>query len=307
MLAGGVRTPRRGRRGRGRRWCWSTVTHRREPDDAHEPHGHAGGVGTDTQDRARSRTDLAWIAGLTGAMIVVFLYPEFAYGRSFAVGPDFPVYVWWTRVGAALGISVVGDRPGIPALIATFAGTLPSAADGGGLGTAVRVRRAGQRVRRGAGARTGGGRAVGVDAGGRPRRDLRRQSRGRLPVQPGLHAGVPRRGHGARRPQHARRLRRGRACWAAAGCCIRSSSWWGRASWSSSRCGRGCAIASGGGARTPGGSWRPCAAGPCWPGSGCCRWCWAPRGSPSRRPKTPSFAARASPPRSRTCTAPAWA
>lgn len=74
-------------------------------------------------------------------MIVVFLYPEFAYGRSFAVGPDFPVYVWWTRVGAALGISVVGDRPGIPALIATFAGTfrLPLVAAVSGLQYALAV------------------------------------------------------------------------------------------------------------------------------------------------------------------------
>ena len=35
-----------------------------------------------------------------------------------------PVYIWWARVGAANGLSVVGERPGAPALIATLAGTL---------------------------------------------------------------------------------------------------------------------------------------------------------------------------------------
>jgi hypothetical protein len=74
-------------------------------------------------------------------MLVFFLYPEFAYGRSFAVGPDFPVYVWWTRVGSTLGISLVGERPGIPALIATFAGSfrLPLVAAVSGLQYACAV------------------------------------------------------------------------------------------------------------------------------------------------------------------------
>lgn len=40
------------------------------------------------------------------------------------MGPDVPVYLWWARVGAAAGVSVVGERPGIPVLIASLAGTL---------------------------------------------------------------------------------------------------------------------------------------------------------------------------------------
>lgn len=40
------------------------------------------------------------------------------------MGPDEPVYYWWTRVGASQGISWAGERPGIIALIATTAGTL---------------------------------------------------------------------------------------------------------------------------------------------------------------------------------------
>lgn len=46
------------------------------------------------------------------------------HGYRFGVGPDVPVYLWWTRVGAANGLSLVGERPGAPALIATLAGTL---------------------------------------------------------------------------------------------------------------------------------------------------------------------------------------
>lgn len=34
------------------------------------------------------------------------------------------MYLWWTRVGASEGISLVGARPGVPALIAAIAGTL---------------------------------------------------------------------------------------------------------------------------------------------------------------------------------------
>ena len=40
------------------------------------------------------------------------------------MGPDQPVYLWWARLGAAEGISLVGARPGAPALIPAIAGTL---------------------------------------------------------------------------------------------------------------------------------------------------------------------------------------
>ena len=46
------------------------------------------------------------------------------HGYRFGVGPDVPVYLWWARVGAAEGLSLVGERPGAPALIATLVGTL---------------------------------------------------------------------------------------------------------------------------------------------------------------------------------------
>ena len=54
----------------------------------------------------------------------MFLTPTILRSWPFGVGPDVPVYLWWTRVGASQGLSVIGERPGIAATIATAAGTL---------------------------------------------------------------------------------------------------------------------------------------------------------------------------------------
>ncbi len=70
------------------------------------------------------RRDLAWLGGLTAALLVVFVWPYLIDGYPFGVGPDVPVYLWWTRVGASEGLSMMGSRPGAPALAAALAGTL---------------------------------------------------------------------------------------------------------------------------------------------------------------------------------------
>lgn len=57
-------------------------------------------------------------------MLVVLLVPYVRHAYRFGIGSDIPVYLWWTRVGATEGLSVVGERPGGPALIAVLAGTL---------------------------------------------------------------------------------------------------------------------------------------------------------------------------------------
>jgi hypothetical protein len=57
-------------------------------------------------------------------LLVVFLRPTFRHEWRVGMGPDVAVYLWWARLGAARGISLVGDRPGIVALIPTVAGTL---------------------------------------------------------------------------------------------------------------------------------------------------------------------------------------
>lgn len=74
--------------------------------------------------RAGSHRDVLALIGLSAVLVVVFAWPGLFRGWSFGAGPDGTVYLWWTRVGAAEGISLVGGRPGVPALIETIAGTL---------------------------------------------------------------------------------------------------------------------------------------------------------------------------------------
>src|SRR5687767_15083396 len=70
------------------------------------------------------RRDLAWLGGLGVVLLILLLWPYVVDGYRFGVGPDVPVYLWWTRVGASEGLSMVGSRPGAPALVAALAGTL---------------------------------------------------------------------------------------------------------------------------------------------------------------------------------------
>ncbi len=75
-------------------------------------------------DRRRTRTDLLWLGSLAAVLLAVMLWPYARHGYRFGVGPDMPVYLWWARVGASEGLSLVGERPGIPALIGGLAGAL---------------------------------------------------------------------------------------------------------------------------------------------------------------------------------------
>src|SRR5262245_3201966 len=97
---------------RGRRRC----DHGRRAGNVHR---HRVGV-----DVRTGRRDLAWLGGLVLLLLVVFLWPYVVDGYRFGVGPDVPVYLWWTRVGASEGLSAIGSRPGAPALAAALAGTL---------------------------------------------------------------------------------------------------------------------------------------------------------------------------------------
>jgi hypothetical protein len=87
------------------------------------------------------RRDLAWLGGLALVLLVVLLWPYVVDGYRFGVGPDVPVYLWWTRVGASEGLTMVGSRPGAPALAAALAGTLSlsAAAVTAGLASALGV------------------------------------------------------------------------------------------------------------------------------------------------------------------------
>jgi hypothetical protein len=71
-----------------------------------------------------SGRDLARLAVVVTVLAVALVWPYLVDGHPFGVGPDVPVYLWWTRVGAAEGLSLIGNRPGAPALAAALAGTL---------------------------------------------------------------------------------------------------------------------------------------------------------------------------------------
>jgi hypothetical protein len=92
-------------------------------------------------DVRTGRRDLAWLGGLVLLLLIVFLWPYVVDGYRFGVGPDVPVYLWWTRVGASEGLSAIGSRPGAPALAAALAGTLQlnAAAVTAGLAAALGV------------------------------------------------------------------------------------------------------------------------------------------------------------------------
>jgi hypothetical protein len=105
------------------------------------------------------RRDLTWLGALGVVLLVLLLWPYLIDGYLFGVGPDVPVYLWWTRVGASEGLSILGSRPGAAALAAALAGTLSlsAAAVTAGLASAlgVAVGAAAAALVRAAGGRTG--------------------------------------------------------------------------------------------------------------------------------------------------------
>lgn len=75
--------------------------------------------------RRRERLlDLALVAVVLLAITVLFVLPSLVHDDLVSVGPDVPVYLWWTRVADAGGISLVSARPGAPALIGAVTGTI---------------------------------------------------------------------------------------------------------------------------------------------------------------------------------------
>ena len=69
------------------------------------------------------RRDLVAFAGLTIGLLAWFAGPGIVRGFVFPVGPDAPVYLWWTRLVGVEGLSAV-TRPGVPALALVLSGTL---------------------------------------------------------------------------------------------------------------------------------------------------------------------------------------
>ncbi|MGA9161015.1 MAG: hypothetical protein WB297_09165, partial [Actinomycetota bacterium] len=72
----------------------------------------------------RRRTEAFLIFGLAVVLLAWFLWPFVARGASFPIGPDAPVYLWWSRLAGVEGLSAIGSRPGVPALSLVVQGTL---------------------------------------------------------------------------------------------------------------------------------------------------------------------------------------
>lgn len=70
------------------------------------------------------RIDAGLLTGLAVSLLLWFLWPFLARGHGFPVGPDVPVYLWWTRLAGAEGLSAVAHRPGVPGLTLVLGGTL---------------------------------------------------------------------------------------------------------------------------------------------------------------------------------------
>src|SRR5262249_22757626 len=121
----GTNAPREGRRRVG------DTGRSRRPRTAEAPVVRSPTVVTTSiaRQRARSRRlrtgiDLVLIGALAAVLIRVFLWPTLRHHYPFPVGPDVPVYLWWTRVAEYGGISLASERPGAPALIGTLQGVL---------------------------------------------------------------------------------------------------------------------------------------------------------------------------------------
>jgi hypothetical protein len=64
------------------------------------------------------------VSALALVLLGWFLWPFAARGAGFPVGPDAPVYLWWSRLAGADGLSAIAHRPGAPALSLVLEGTL---------------------------------------------------------------------------------------------------------------------------------------------------------------------------------------
>ncbi len=70
------------------------------------------------------RADLLALSALGASLLGFFLWPFLLHAEHFPLGPDGPVYLWWTRLAAHEGLGAVGERPGVPALALALGGTL---------------------------------------------------------------------------------------------------------------------------------------------------------------------------------------
>jgi hypothetical protein len=119
----------------------------------------------------RTGIDLVLLAILGSALLRVFTWPTLRHEYPFPVGPDMPVYLWWTRVVMWGGPALASERPGAPALVGTISGVLDHglvAGVGGlqyALGPAIGLAAAALARGRGSTVPRGGWLAAGVQCG----------------------------------------------------------------------------------------------------------------------------------------------
>jgi hypothetical protein len=79
--------------------------------------------GTGTPEDRKTRTDLIALGAVAGGLLIWYVGLFLVRGFAYPVGPDGPVYLWWTRLAGHDGLSAV-PRPGIPAIALVLQGTL---------------------------------------------------------------------------------------------------------------------------------------------------------------------------------------
>ncbi|HYU92073.1 MAG TPA: hypothetical protein VEN95_01130 [Actinomycetota bacterium] len=70
-----------------------------------------------------TRTDLVALGAVAGGLLAWYVALFVVRGFAYPVGPDGPVYLWWTRLAGHDGLSAV-SRPGVPAIALVLQGTL---------------------------------------------------------------------------------------------------------------------------------------------------------------------------------------
>jgi hypothetical protein len=65
--------------------------------------------------------DTTWLLALTAILFVWYAAPFVVRDLHFPLGPDGPVYLWWSRLAGFDGLSAVA-RPGVPSVALTLAG-----------------------------------------------------------------------------------------------------------------------------------------------------------------------------------------
>jgi len=79
--------------------------------------------GPDNPGGRRTRTDLLALGALAAGLLAWYVGLFVVRGFAFPVGPDGPVYLWWTRLAGHDGLSAV-SRPGVPAAALVLQGAL---------------------------------------------------------------------------------------------------------------------------------------------------------------------------------------